>query len=50
MIYIFELLQFCKISHKLNQPKARKYFIILVKNKVSKIIQDCNLPKVSKKF
>ena len=29
MTHIFDLVQFCKVTHKLDQPKARKYFIIL---------------------
>ena len=49
MIHIFELLQFIKSYHKLDQPKARKHFYNSCLNKVSKITYDCNLPKFSKK-
>ena len=49
MIYIFDLLQFCKITHKIDQPKAHKYLYNSCLNKVSKTNQDCNLPKLSKR-
>ena len=49
VIHIFDLLQFFKNYHKLDQPKVCKYFYNSCLNKVSKINQDWDLPKVSKK-